>query len=87
MLAVRPDGSTALALGDVEAPILPRSSNKPLQAVGMLELGWQPDDDGLVLAVASHSGEPRQLEVVQRVLASAGLDEGALQCPPMLPLS
>ena len=87
MLAVRPDGTTALALGDVEAPVLPRSSNKPLQAVGLLELGWQPDDEGLVLAAASHSGEPQHLEVVQRVLADAGLDVGALQCPPMLPLS
>jgi L-asparaginase II len=87
VLAVRPDGTTALALGDVDAPLLPRSSNKPLQAVGLLECGWVPDDEQLTLAVASHSGEPVHLDVVRRTLADAGLDEGALRCPPMLPLS
>ena len=84
---MRPDGSTALALGDVDRPVLPRSSNKPLQAVGLLELGWRTDDDGLVLAAASHSGEPQHLEIVQRALAAAGLSASALRCPPMLPLS
>jgi L-asparaginase II len=87
VLAVRPNGSTALAVGDVDAAVLPRSSNKPLQAVGLLELGWAPDDRGLVLAAASHSGEPEHLAVVEQVLADAGLSASALQCPPMLPLS
>lgn len=87
LLAVHPDGTTALALGDVDAAVLPRSSNKPLQAVALLALGWEPDDAGLVLAAASHSGQPRHLAVVRSVLAAAGLDEAALQCPPMLPLS
>jgi L-asparaginase II len=67
-------------------PVLPRSSNKPLQAVGLLECGWDPEDAQLVLAVASHSGEPRHVEVVRSTLAAAGLDEAALQCPPDLPL-
>ena len=74
--------------GEVTAPMLPRSSNKPLQAVAMLELGWQPADDRqLAVATASHSGEPRHLEVVLSTLADAGLDEQALQCPAQLPLS
>ena len=88
VLAVRADGSDALALGGVDVPVLPRSSNKPLQAVGLLEAGWEPpDEETLALATASHSGEPAHLAVVRRTLAAAGLDESALGCPPMLPLS
>ena len=88
VLALRPDGSIALALGAVDAPVFPRSSNKPLQAVGLLEAGWQPaDTEVLALATASHSGQPEHLEVVRRCLAAAGLSEAALQCPPLLPLS
>ena len=87
VVALRADGSTALALGDLERPVFPRSSNKPLQAVGLLELGWDPsDDEQLALATASHNGEPAHLQVVRRQLASAGLTEDALGCPPALPL-
>lgn len=88
VVALRADGSVALALGVVDAPVFPRSSNKPLQAVGMLEAGWQPvDEEVLALAAASHSGEDRHLAVVRRSLAAAGLTESALQCPVQLPLS
>lgn len=80
-------GQVVHALGDVTEPVLPRSSNKPLQAVGLLAAGWDPDDTALALAVASHSGEPAHLDVVRRILARAGLSEADLRCPPMLPLS
>lgn len=86
MVVLGPDGDVRLSLGPVAEPMLPRSSNKPLQAVGLLELGWRPDDQQLALAVGSHSGEPEHLAVVRSTLADAGLDERALQCPPMLPL-
>ncbi|MCW2714225.1 MAG: asparaginase [Frankiales bacterium] len=87
-MALRADGSTALRLGVVDEPVFPRSANKPLQAVGLLEAGWLPtDSEALALATASHSGQPEHLEVVRRTLAAAGLDERALQCPSMLPLS
>jgi L-asparaginase II len=83
VVALRPDGSTALALGDVERPIYPRSSNKPLQAAAMLELGWQPaNDEELALATASHNGEPGHLSVVQGMLGTL-----ELQCPAMPPVS
>jgi L-asparaginase II len=82
------DGSTVLALGDVHRPVFPRSSNKPLQVVGLLESGWYAtDDEQVALATASHSGEPEHLDVVRRMLAEAGLDPADLQCPPMLPLN
>lgn len=68
--------------------MLPRSANKPLQAVGLLDAGWMPPDDAaLALATASHSGELQHLSVVRRTLATAGLTEAALQCPALLPLS
>jgi L-asparaginase II len=87
VIAVAADGSTVLALGDVERPIFPRSSNKALQAVGLLAAGWQPaDDEEIALATASHSGEDAHLAVVRRMLAGAGLDASALRCPPMLPI-
>jgi L-asparaginase II len=77
-----------LALGDVDRPVFPRSSNKPLQAAGLLHAGWQPsDDEQLALATASHSGEAEHLAVVRRMLGEAGLEPAALVCPPMLPLN
>ena len=85
LVALRADGSTALAVGDLTAPVLPRSSNKPLQAVGLLACGWHPRDQAeLALATASHSGEPEHLRVVRRLLGELGEDD--LGCPPMLPL-
>ena len=87
VVALRVDGSTALALGVVDRPVFPRSSNKPLQAVGLLDAGWSPpDDQTLALATASHSGLPVHLEVVRRTLSAAGLTEQALGCPALLPL-
>jgi L-asparaginase II len=67
-------------------PVLPRSCNKPLQAVGMVRLGLDLPPHLLALAGASHSGEPFHLEGARRILASAGLDESALRTPPDYPL-
>jgi L-asparaginase II len=87
VLALRADGTPALSLGEVDRPIFPRSSNKPLQAVGLLDAGWSPPDEQcLALATASHSGFPQHLEVVRRTLSAAGLPDEALGCPAMLPL-
>lgn len=72
--------------GDVEGPILPRSCNKPIQAVAMLEAGLELDGELLALACASHSGEAFHIEGVRRILASAGLAEDALQTPADYPL-
>lgn len=86
LVALAADGSVAWSVGDVQSAILPRSCNKPLQAVGMLRAGLDLDGDLLALAAASHSGEPFHLEGVRRILAAAGLDEGALRTPPDYPL-
>ncbi len=86
VVALAADGSTAYAAGDVTSPVLPRSCNKPLQAVGMLRAGLDLDGELLAVACASHSGEPFHVDAVRRILAGAGLDESLLQTPPDFPL-
>jgi L-asparaginase II len=85
-VALAADGTRVLDLGDPDVPVFPRSSNKPLQAVGMLEAGLDLDGELLALASASHSGEGFHLDGVRRVLASCGLSERDLQTPPDLPV-
>ena len=80
-----PDGSLAVSLGEELAPIYPRSSSKPMQAVGMLRAGLDLDGELLALASASHSGEPFHQEGVRRILAGVGQDVSALQTPPDWP--
>jgi L-asparaginase II len=80
------DGRLEAALGDVDVLVLPRSSLKPLQAVGMVRAGLDVPAEQLALACASHSGEGRHVEVCRALLAGAGLAEDALGCPPSLPL-
>src|SRR5690242_18702750 len=79
-------GDAELVLGDGDIAVLPRSSLKPLQAVGMLRAGLGLTGAPLALACASHSGEPVHVELCRSVLAGAGLDESALGNPPALPL-
>jgi L-asparaginase II len=78
------DGHRVVALGDVERPVLPRSAVKVLQAIPLVESGaaarLELDDEELAIACASHNGEPEHVAVVARMLAKAGLDEGALEC-------
>jgi L-asparaginase II len=79
-------GAILVAAGDPTRPIMPRSANKLLQAVGMLRAGLVVDGSLLALAAASHSGERYHTDGVERILAAAGLDVGALQNTPDLPL-
>ncbi len=81
-----PTGEVVASAGDVTSQILPRSCNKPLQAVGMVSAGLALDGSLLALACASHSGESFHLEGVRRILADAGLTEEALQTPMDWPL-
>ncbi len=66
--------------------MFPRSSNKPLQSVAMLEAGLDLDGELLALACASHSGEAFHLDGVRRILAGAGLRESDLRTPPDYPV-
>jgi L-asparaginase II len=85
-VALAADGSVDWSVGEVAAPVLPRSSNKPIQALAMVELGLDLPPELLALACASHSGEDFHVEGARAILAGAGLDESALQTPPDWPL-
>ncbi|MFD4478606.1 asparaginase [Streptomyces sp. NPDC058471] len=80
------DGSVELAMGDVTAPVFPRSANKPMQAAAVLRAGLELSGERLALAAASHSGEGFHRDLVQKMLAEHGLTAADLQCPPDLPL-
>jgi L-asparaginase II len=81
------DGREVLvSTGDIASPMFPRSANKPVQAAAMRSCGLAADGELLALAAASHSGEEFHVTGVRKILASAGLTEDALQCPPALPL-
>ncbi len=84
------DGAIVLALGDVAAPVFPRSAIKAMQALVLAESGgvdrYGFGDEELALACASHSGEPAHVAGVERMLRAAGLDAGALACGTHWPL-
>lgn len=80
------DGSVEFALGEVTAPVFPRSSNKPMQAAGVLRAGLDLTGERLAIAAASHSGETFHRDLVRKMLTEHGLTAERLQCPPDLPL-
>ena len=81
------DGEVVFAAGAVDRPILPRSSNKPVQATALLAAGWVPRSaEELAIAAGSHNGEDGHRELVAAMLATAGLDSEDLGCPVALPL-
>jgi L-asparaginase II len=81
-------GRLVAGAGDPYGSIFPRSSNKPMQAVGMLRAGLDlADPADLALVAASHDAEPSHVDRVRAMLHRGGLTEDALQCPPDLPLS
>ncbi|AGL21253.1 asparaginase [Actinoplanes sp. N902-109] len=80
-------GAVVAEAGDVTGPVFPRSSNKPLQTVGMLRCGLRTGEPAdLALISGSHYGERFHVERVRRILATAGLTEEALRCVTSLPL-
>jgi L-asparaginase II len=81
------DGSVLHQRGDVLAPIFPRSSSKPFQAVAMLGSGADLVGADLALASASHSGEPMHVERALAMLARAEVTEDDLGCPVALPMN
>ena len=86
VVGLHPDGSVAFAIGDPHVTIYPRSSNKPMQAHALVELGWAPTDEQLAVACASHAGTPRHVDVVESILTDAGLSVADLANTPALPL-
>ena len=86
IVALDGSGEVDWAVGDADQQILPRSCNKPIQALAMVRLGLKLPPELLALACASHSGEDFHVEGVRRILELADLDESDLQTPPGYPL-
>jgi L-asparaginase II len=85
LVVLAADGGVEWSLGDGDAPVFPRSSNKPVQATAVVRAGLELRGERLALAAASHSGEPFHLDLVRTMLAEHGLSEERLGCPPDLP--
>ena len=80
-------GAELYRFGDPDRPLFYRSAVKPLQATVALEMGIDLPPEHIAVACASHSGWPAHLAIVRRMLHDVGLDEYALQCPAVWPLS
>lgn len=82
-------GATLLALGDVAAPVFPRSAVKIFQALPLVESGAADaaglTDAELALACSSHNGEAVHVNGARAILAKAGASETALECGPQWP--
>ncbi|NUR87773.1 MAG: asparaginase, partial [Nonomuraea sp.] len=85
MLTADAAGAVVEAHGAVHVPASPRSAMKPLQALAMLRSGLELEGELLALACASHSGEEFHVDGARKILAGAGLEESALQCPDDYP--
>lgn len=90
-VVVDASGTVIASVGDPQLRTYWRSCAKLFQVMPLIEdgglerFGW--GDDELVLACASHGGEPEHVAIARGMLASLGLDEGDLACGPSEPLS
>ncbi|WP_084958573.1 asparaginase [Thermoactinospora rubra] len=79
------DGRAEVAAGPVDAPVLPRSAAKPLQALACLDAGASLAGPALALAAGSHTGEDFHVRLVLSLLEQYGLRPQDLRCPPDWP--
>lgn len=82
-------GDLVLELGDVHAPVFPRSAIKPLQALPFIETGaadrYGFEKRHIALAAASHSGTRAHVTAAGEMLAALGLVESLLHCGSHVP--
>jgi L-asparaginase II len=82
-------GHLVAGWGDIKAPVFPRSTVKPLQAIPLVETGaldaFKLTDAELALACASHNGEPRHTRTVAAWLDRIGCTVDDLECGPQIP--
>ena len=88
---VDPTGRLIAAAGNPRLLTYWRSAAKPFQALPLVEDGvlshFKLGADALALACASHSSEPRHLELTDRMLERIGCTEADLACGPHPPLN
>ena len=77
-------GRLVRAVGDVVAPVFPRSAIKAFQCVPLIETGAADrfgfSAEEIALACASHNGEPAHVRVARAMLAKAELPETCYEC-------
>ena len=85
------NGRLIAAAGNPDLLTYWRSAAKPFQALPLVEDGvlthFKLGADALALACASHSSEPRHLELTDRMLEAIGCTEADLACGPHPPLN
>ncbi len=83
------DGRTIAAWGDPDRPTFPRSANKPLQALPLIETGaadrFQVSPREIAFSCASHIGEPFHVAAAAAWLTRIGLSGDALECGAHFP--
>ena len=91
VVVVDGSGNVVKESGDAETVTYLRSAAKPFQALPLVTSGAADalglDDRELALCCGSHAGEPRHVEVAQRLLDKAGLSSTLLQCGSHAPRS
>jgi L-asparaginase II len=80
---------TEASPGSSQLVTFARSAVKPFQALSSVRAGvlerFGLGERHLAVACASHGGSDAHIELVAEILASCGLDEGALGCGPSVP--
>ncbi len=84
-VVVAADGSVVTELGNITAPIYPRSAVKPFQALAVMQSGVPLRGAQVAIACGSHTGSLDHMDLVAGMLKAAGLTERALGCPPAWP--
>lgn len=84
-VVVAADGSVVTELGNINAPIYPRSAVKPFQALAAMQAGVPLRGAQVAIACGSHTGSFEHTDLVAGMLEAAGLMEKHLGCPPAWP--
>ncbi|MFC8303953.1 asparaginase [Specibacter sp. NPDC057265] len=84
-VVVAADGSVVTELGNINAPIYPRSAAKPFQALAAMQAGVPLRGAQVAIACGSHTGSLDHMDMVSGMLKAAGLEEKHLGCPPAWP--
>jgi L-asparaginase II len=79
------DGSVVTELGDINTPILARSTLKPFQTLASMQSGVPLRGAQVAIACGSHTGSLDHMDVVAGMLKAAGVREDQLQCPEAWP--
>jgi L-asparaginase II len=89
-IALAEGGFVRSLVGDIEAPVFPRSAIKPIHALAFLVSGaadqLSATDEDIALVAASHSAGPLHLAALAHFATKLGVEEGDLICGPDTPL-